>query len=157
MYVAFSSLYEGAGHDAARELEGAFGFEPDLESRYLDTAHLLAFLKTDYRDAGILMANRFADISMANGFWIPEHATPMADAYAYTVRALYMGKIGSVPAGESGSKIINDWMAKQTSRAGSRNPGTAGSGRLLGGRRYGNVRRALGGAVSARKHQTCRL
>lgn len=122
VYLTSSALYEGAGSVAAEELQNAFGFDPGLESRYVDAKGAVS---------SVNHPNSYLSVSMASGFWTLDGQPSPAAPFAYTVRVLHHGEVESVPAGEPGSERVNAWAAKATrggitdGAAGPLGPGTS--------------------------------
>ena len=107
IYVAMSMLYEGAGPDAAAQIQDAFGFDPDLEARYSDTAHTLSSLNRE---------DPHATLAMANALWaVPENAIkfPIQNEYVDSITKAYLGTVESVSLND-GHVRINQWASDNT-------------------------------------------
>ena len=102
IYVAMSMLYEGAGPDAAEQIQNVFGFDPDLEARYSDTAHTLSSLNREDPHATLAMANALWDASGA-----------IRDEYVDTISNAYLGTVESVSL-KDGHERINEWASDNT-------------------------------------------
>ena len=102
-----SMLYEGAGPDAAAQIQDAFGFDPDLEARYSDTAHTLSSLNRE---------DPHAVLAMANALWTVDEITklfPIQDEYVDTISKAYLGTVEAVSL-EDGHVRINQWASDNT-------------------------------------------
>lgn len=102
IYVAMSMLYEGAGPDAAGQLQNVFGFDPDLEARYNDTAHTLSSLNRE---------DPHATLAMANALW--DASGIIRDEYVDTISKAYLGTVEAVSL-EDGHERINEWASDNT-------------------------------------------
>ena len=102
IYVAMSMLYEGAGPAAAEQIQSAFGFDPDLDARYNDTAHMLSSLNREDPHATLAMANALWDASGA-----------ISDEYVNTISDTYLGTVEAVSISD-GHKRINQWASDNT-------------------------------------------
>ena len=102
IYVAMSMLYEGASPDAAEQIQNVFGFDPDLEARYSDTAHTLSSLNREDPHATLAMANALWDASGA-----------IRDEYVDTISNAYLGTVESVSL-KDGHERINQWASDNT-------------------------------------------
>ncbi len=99
IYMAVSMLYEATSPSAAEQLHGTFGFDPDLQARYEDTARTLSSLNRE---------DPHAELSMANALWLvtgdPKHE------YVETVRNVYRADVSPVNDVEQ----INKWASNNT-------------------------------------------
>ena len=102
IYVAMSMLYEGANPDAAAQIQNTFGFDPDLNARYNDTAHMLSSLNREDPHATLAMANALWDASGA-----------ISDEYVNTISDAYLGTVEAVSISD-GHKRINQWASDNT-------------------------------------------
>ncbi|ABK77852.1 serine protease inhibitor [Cenarchaeum symbiosum A] len=101
MYAAFSMLYEGAGGEGAKELEDAFGFEPDARARHNMTAHVMASINRD---------NPHAELVMANALW--PFVGEISPGYLDVGRSTYLATIEN--PGEDPIDRINGWVSDAT-------------------------------------------
>ena len=77
-----------------------FGFDPDLNSRYNDTAHTLSSLNRE---------DPHATLAMANALWtITENPIPVE--YANTIRDVYLATAEEISTSD-GHKRINRWAS----------------------------------------------
>ena len=102
IYVAMSMVYEGANPDAAEQLQDAFGFDPDLDARYNDTAHTLSSLNRE---------DPHATLTMANALWTTSKA--IQDEYVDTISNAYLGTVEAVSLND-GHERINEWASDNT-------------------------------------------
>ena len=108
MFVAFSALYEGARGNTADQMQQVFGFEPDLQTRYNDTARLMSSVNRDDPNA---------TLEMANALWPAVWFSPY-DSYVDAVRGVYLAdveRVDFVDDGDSGGvNKINAWASENT-------------------------------------------
>ena len=103
IYMAMSMLYEAASLDAGEQIRNVFGFDPDLNSRYNDTAHTLSSLNRE---------DPHATLAMANALWtITENPIPVE--YANTIRDVYLATAEEISTSD-GHKRINRWASENT-------------------------------------------
>ena len=102
IYMAMSMLYEAASPAAGEQIRNVFGFDPDLNARYNDTAHTLSSLNRE---------DPHATLAMANALWDASGAIP--DEYVNTIRDAYLGTVETVSI-RDGHKRINQWASENT-------------------------------------------
>ena len=102
IYMAMSMLYEFTSPDAAEQIRNVFGFDPDLNARYNDTAHTLSSLNRE---------DPHATLAMANALWTIENAIPVE--YVNTIRDAYLATAEEISA-SGGHKRINQWASDNT-------------------------------------------
>ncbi len=99
IYMAVSMLYEATSPSAAEQLHDAFGFDPDLQARYEDTARALSSLNRE---------DPHAELSMANALWLVS-GEPSRE-YVETIRDVYRADVSPVNDVEQ----INKWASDNT-------------------------------------------
>ena len=97
IYMAFSALYEGTNVDASKQLEHAFGFDPDAKERHNATAQTMVSINRD---------DEYAELSIANGIWTK--AVPVKP-FMNTMEKVYMADVGELSADN-----INAWASNKT-------------------------------------------
>ena len=95
IYMAMSMLYEAASPDAGEQIRNVFGFDPDLNTRYNDTAHTLSSLNRE---------DPHATPAMANALW--DASGDISDEYVNTIGDAYLGTVEKVSI-DDGHKRIN--------------------------------------------------
>lgn len=103
MHVAFSALYEGARSDTASQMEAAFGFEPDMQSRHDMARDMLS---------SVNRCDPHATLDMANSLWISE-MYELHDSYMDTARDVYMAHVENVVFPDA-ADTINRWASENT-------------------------------------------
>ena len=104
MFVAFSALYEGARGNTADQMQQVFGFEPDLQARYNDTARLMSSVNRDDPNA---------TLEMANALWPALQFVP-SDSYVDAVRSVYLADVERVDFTGGGVDRMNSWASEKT-------------------------------------------
>ena len=104
MFVAFSALYEGARGNTADQMQQVFGFEPDLQARYNDTARLMSSVNRDDPNA---------TLEMSNALWPALQFVP-SDSYVDAVRSVYLADVERVDFTGGGVDRINAWASEKT-------------------------------------------
>ena len=102
IYMAMSMLYEAASLDAGEQIRNVFGFDPDLNSRYNDTAHTLSSLNRE---------DPYATLAMANALWTTQNPIPIK--YVNTIRDAYLATAEEISTSD-GHKRINQWASDNT-------------------------------------------
>ena len=108
MFVAFSALYEGSRENTADQMRQVFGFEPDLQARYNDTARLMSSVNRDDQNA---------TLEMANALWPAVWFAPY-DSYVDAVRGVYLADVERVDfeddSDNGGVWMVNTWASDKT-------------------------------------------
>ena len=104
VYVALSVVGEGAKGETASQIQDAFGFEPDAQTRHRQTAGLMSSLN---------WPDPHATLTMANSLWLAEWFEPY-DSYVGIIQDVYQADIGSVDFLGDGVDQINEWAAEKT-------------------------------------------
>ena len=102
IYVAMSMLYEATSPDAGEQIRNVFGFDPDLNARYNDTAHTLSSLNRE---------DPHATLAMANALWTTQNPIPVK--YVNTIRDAYLATAEEISTSD-GHKRINQWASDNT-------------------------------------------
>ena len=102
IYMTMSMLYEATSPDAGEQIRNVFGFDPDLNSRYNDTAHTLSSLNRE---------DPHATLAMANALWDTQGVIP--DEYVNTIRDAYLGTVEKISI-DNGHERINQWASDNT-------------------------------------------
>ena len=102
IYMAMSMLYEATSPDAGEQIRNVFGFDPDLNSRYNDTAHTLSSLNRE---------DPHATLAMANALWTTENPIPVE--YGNTIRDAYLATAEEIST-SNGHERINQWASDNT-------------------------------------------
>ena len=102
IYMAMSMLYEATSPDAGEQIRNVFGFDPDLNSRYNDTAHTLSSLNRE---------DPHATLAMANALWTTENPIPIK--YVNTIRDAYLATAEEIST-SNGHERINQWASDNT-------------------------------------------
>ena len=102
IYMAMSMLYEATGPDAGEQIRNVFGFDPDLSTRYNDTAHTLSSLNRE---------DPHATLAMANALWTTENPIPVE--YVNTIRDAYLATAEEISTSD-GYERINQWASENT-------------------------------------------
>ena len=102
IYVAMSMLYEATSPDAGEQIRNVFGFDPDLNARYNDTAHTLSSLDRE---------DPHATLAMANALWTTQNPIPVK--YVNTIRDAYLATAEEISTSD-GHKRINQWASDNT-------------------------------------------
>ena len=102
IYMAMSMLYEAASLDAGEQIRNVFGFDPDLNSRYNDTAHTLSSLNRE---------DPYATLAMANALWITSEY--IREEYTHTIRDVYLATVEKISI-DNGHERINQWASDNT-------------------------------------------
>ena len=103
IYMAMSMLYEATSPDAGEQIRNVFGFDPDLNSRYNDTAHTLSSLNRE---------DPHATLAMANALWTTTE-NPIPVKYVNTIRDAYLATVEGISTSD-GHKRINQWASDNT-------------------------------------------
>ena len=106
IYVVFSMLYEGAGGDSAEQIQTAFGFDPDEQTRHNATAHTMS---------SISRYDPHSTLELANSMWLADWLAPY-DSYVNTIRGTYLADIERVDFKDSQGSTdrINSWAYEKT-------------------------------------------
>ena len=102
IYMAMSMLYEATSPDAGEQIRNVFGFDPDLNARYNDTAHTLSSLNRE---------DPHATLAMANALWTTQNPIPIK--YVNTIRDAYLATAEEISTSD-GHKRINQWASDNT-------------------------------------------
>ena len=102
IYMAMSMLYEATSPAAGEQIQNVFGFDPDLNSRYNDTAHTLSSLNRE---------DPHATLAMANALWTTENPIPIK--YVNTIRDAYLATAEEIST-SGGHERINQWASDNT-------------------------------------------
>ena len=102
IYMAMSMLYEAASFDAGEQIRNVFGFDPDLNARYNDTAHTLSSLNRE---------DPHATLAMANALWTTQNPIPVK--YVNTIRDAYLATAEEIST-SNGHERINQWASDNT-------------------------------------------
>ena len=102
IYMAMSMLYEATSPDAGEQIRNVFGFDPDLNSRYNDTAHTLSSLNRE---------DPHATLAMANALWTTQNPIPIK--YVNTIRDAYLATAEEIST-SNGHERINQWASDNT-------------------------------------------
>ena len=102
IYMAMSMLYEFTNPDADEQIRNVFDFDPDLNSRYSDTAHTLSSLNQE---------DPHSTLAMANALWTIGNAIPVE--YVNTIRDVYLATAEEISTSD-GHERINRWASDNT-------------------------------------------
>ena len=103
IYMAMSMLYEFTNPAAGEQIRNVFGFDPDLNSRYNDTAHTLSSLNRE---------DPHATLAMANALWTTTE-NPIPVEYVNTIRDAYLATAEEISTSD-GHERINRWASDNT-------------------------------------------
>ena len=103
MYMAFSTLYEGARGGTAEEIRGVFGLDPDDAARHGSASGFLSHVNRE---------DPHATLEMANALWISK---PIPDPYLGVAREVYGSQVEENGLRtEEDAGAINDWASEKT-------------------------------------------
>ena len=103
IYMAMSMLYEFTNPDADEQIRNVFDFDPDLNSRYSDTAHTLSSLNRE---------DPHSTLAMANALWTTTE-NPIPVEYVNTIRDVYLATAEEISTSD-GHERINRWASDNT-------------------------------------------
>ncbi|MDA7987624.1 MAG: serpin family protein [Alphaproteobacteria bacterium] len=107
MYMAFSTVYEGASGGTAEQIRDAFNFRRDAGERYGSIGGLVSHINQD---------DPYSTLSIANSVWLADWFMPHG-SYLGPVREYYAAHVESLDLADDGVDTINAWVEENTNGA----------------------------------------